>query len=176
VYGFGVFVAPVLHRAHHNTHGADHEHTALGTIYYADAPGDADLAQASEADHHAALDQELVDLRIGEVAFAGTLSVDCAYAEYTLAVCDSAATPNHPRTFGDDLLAREHHHHAPAHEDPLHGAGSPEHLSGFALSTPVFLLPPPVRALSSIDAPGCVARAGEHAYVAPPIRGPPRAA
>jgi hypothetical protein len=175
VYGFGVFVAPVLHRLHHLEHGADHEHTALGTIYFAADAREVVVDETSEAAHHAALDQELIDLKLGEVAFAGTLSVDCAYAEYTLAACDSAATANHPRTFGDDLLAREHHHRAPQ-EDPLHGLGSLEHLAGFILSSPTFVLPPPCQTLTLLATPTLVSRQGEHVAVAPPIRGPPSAA
>ncbi|MEO6951771.1 MAG: hypothetical protein ABI321_08150 [Polyangia bacterium] len=134
-YLLAIVVVPELHRLHHARYGADHEHTASGTIYTHEETS-ADLGS-----HHAEFDATLADLGLAEVATAGTLTVDCAYTELTLATCDAAATTTHARTFGDDLLARTHHHHAPA--DPHHGAGSLEHLSALLIaSAPLYLVPP----------------------------------
>ena len=131
-YVLAVAVVPELHRLHHAEHGADHEHTAYGTVYTHQA---GDLGA-----HHAAFDQTLVDLGLAEVATAGTLTVDCAYTELTLAACDATAGSSHARTFGDDLLARTHD---PAPADPHHGKGSIEHLSALLLtSAPVHFAVP----------------------------------
>ncbi len=136
-----VIAVPVLHRLHHDRYGADHQHTAFGTIYgglfeEAGAPLD-------EAAHHAAFDADLAALELSEVAHAGALSIDCEYSAFTLVACGESATPSHPHTFGDDLLARTHQHHAPAPFDPAHGAGSLEHLASSLLSTPTTIFPPP---------------------------------
>ena len=141
-YLLAVVVVPELHRLHHAAHGADHEHTASGTSY---AHGSADLGW-----HHAAFDATLVDLGLAEVATAGTLTVDCAYTELTLAACDATAGSSHARTFGDDLLARTHaHEHSPP--DPHHGKGSLEHLSALLLASAPPPFVPPVQPFVLLD-------------------------
>lgn len=136
-YAFAALVVPVLHARHHALHGAEHLHTATGTVYFAptDEPHDASF-------HHAAFDADLAALDLAEVAHAGTLSVDCSLAGYTLAACDGSLPADHPHGFGDELLA-SHHHHAPP-IDPWHGAGALEHLHALTLTQPPFLLPPPL--------------------------------
>ena len=51
-YLFATVVVPVLHRLHHLAHGADHVHTALGTVYFGhhDEPDDDD--DDDHDDHH----------------------------------------------------------------------------------------------------------------------------
>ena len=162
-YLLAVAVVPELHRLHHAAHGADHQHTASGTLY---AKGAADLGS-----HHAAFDQTLVDLGLADVATAGTLTVDCAYTDLTLATCDEAASSSHARTFGDDLLARAHDQAPP---DPHHGDGALEHLSSLLVATATVHFVPPQQPFSPLDVPA--------RYTAPALafastcdaRGPPR--
>ena len=124
-YLLAISVVPELHRQHHAAHGADHQHSASGTIY----------AHADLGTHHAAFDQTLVDLGLADVATAGILTVDCAFTDLTLATCDAGASSSHARTFGDDLLARAHD---PAPPDPHHGDGALEHLSSLLVATASF--------------------------------------
>jgi hypothetical protein len=157
-YLAAVLLFPVLHRLHHLAHGADHVHTAAGTLYLG-VDHDEDHEDHDLAHFHAQFDRDLVALGLGDVATAGTLTIDCAYTDVTLATCDAGATASHPRTFGDDLLARTHHHH---HEDADHGAGSLEHAQAhYACATPI-LLPAPSQRF--------VALVVEHAYDAPAQR------
>ena len=140
-YLLAIAVVPELHRLHHAAHGADHEHTAAGTIY-AHVSDEGALGA-----HHAEFDRTLVDLGIADVATAGTLTVDCAYTDLTLATCDAGATASHARTFGDDLLARTHEHAPP---DPHHGAGSLEHLSSLLVASHIVIFVPPAFAITRL--------------------------
>src|SRR5262249_52510262 len=83
-YAATVLLLPVLHRLHHQRHGNDHVHTAIGTIYF------------DEATHHAAFDADLTALDLDEVAHAGALEIDCELSRYTLASCDDSLPPSHP--------------------------------------------------------------------------------
>lgn len=141
MYLAAIVAFPVLHRLHHLAHGADHVHTAAGTIWLHDEDHDHD-DDHDVAHYHAELDATLAHLGLAEVAFAGTLTVDCTYSAYTLATCDETATPDHARTFGDDLLARTHHQHHD--EGAEHGAGSIEHAQAHYLCAAPIVLPPRV--------------------------------
>jgi len=141
VYAAGALVAPVLHRLHHQRYGADHVHSSTGTIYFAHEQATSEPA-LDEAVHHAAFDADLAALDLADVAHAGALDVDCEIAAYTLASCP-ASLGTHPHTFGDELLARIHHHRGPPPFDPEHGRGAPEHLGASLLASRTFTLPPP---------------------------------
>ncbi|HXU70908.1 MAG TPA: hypothetical protein VN947_16350 [Polyangia bacterium] len=140
-YFAGALVTPALHRLHHARYGEDHEH----------GPGGMHL-------HHAAFDADAVALDLGDVALAGTLTVDCSLAEYTLVSCGDGAAADvaadlvaigHAPNFGDELLARLAHSRRPHPPDPLHGHGAPEHVVPALLVSAPILLPLPPRA----DAP-----------------------
>jgi hypothetical protein len=165
-YLAAVLLFPVLHRLHHLAHGADHVHTAAGTIYlgahHDDDDDDDDDDHHDLAHYHAQHDLDLVALGLADVATAGVLTIDCAYAALTLATCDATAGANHPRTFGDDLLAHHHHDHDHEHEDANHGAGSLEHAqSHYACAAPI-LLPPPAERFVGLTV--------AHTYDAPSLR------
>ncbi len=164
-------VVPELHRHHHARFGDDHVHGEFGTIYF--GPNDANGTDENfdEAHHHAAFDADLAALGLDEVAFAGTQSIDCALATYTLAACpDGQGESGHPHTFGDALLAHAPHRHAP---DPTHGRGALEHGGASLLASAPFLLAPPfvpVEKLPFAPAPRAHAAAAEIAHAG---RGPP---
>jgi hypothetical protein len=130
LYGVATLAFPLLHQRHHARFGADHVHGPDGTVYL----------HQSAADHHAAFDADLASLELGDVAHAGVVLIDCTLAEFTLASCDDAR-PDHPQTFGDQLLANtQHKSEAP---DLEHGKHSLEHLGVSLVGTPTFLLTPP---------------------------------
>lgn len=51
-YLLATVVVPVLHRLHHLAHGADHVHTALGTIYFGHPEEPDDDDDDDDHDHH----------------------------------------------------------------------------------------------------------------------------
>jgi len=160
VYVTVVLLYPVLHRRHHQLHGADHVHTAGGTRW---------LHVHDPAAVHARFDDDLAAIDLADVAQLGALSVDCGLSAYTLAECDE----NHPFNFGDALLAHEPSPSPPRDEDPQHGAGSLEHLAVALLTPQVHFLPPPVRPESRV-APAVVVQAGPRPAIRiPTARGPP---
>jgi hypothetical protein len=173
-YSLGALALPVLHRAHHAARGADHTHGAAPTPHTHEGTESTNqlALDESEASAHAAFDADLAGLNLSEVATAGVAPVDCALASFTLAACDESLPADHPRGFGDLLLA---HRTAPAQEpfDPDHGRGSLEHGSAPLLASAIFLLPPPstvvvtVEPLPILTAPRARGRA-QH-----PPRGPP---
>lgn len=137
LYAYALWVVPALHAAHHARHGADHVHTDSGIV----AEPSEGLAAAVHQAQHALLG----DLRLEEVATAGTLSVDCSLASLTLVEC--AADADHAPGFADALLV--HDHHAPRAPDLDHGRGSLAHATP-ALVVPAGLaLPPPSQPLAS---------------------------
>jgi hypothetical protein len=167
-YVAAALVWPAVHRRHHALHGADHRHVGLGTIYLHDAAGgDSDVAHT-----HAQSDLDLGAIDLAEVAQAGTLVVDCNLQTFTLVDC-AQPRPDHPHNFGDEMLARAPHSHAPPTDDVDHGAGSLEHLRlSFVASQPI-LLPPPARAAVRLFAdrvapPPVVLVPSTHAARAPP--------
>lgn len=133
----GAVALPVLHRAHHAARGADHTHDAASHRHIHGAEG----AAEGEAAAHLRFDADLAALSLSDVASAGTASVDCSLATFTLAACDDSLPPDHARGFGDLLLA-----HVPADTPPVdddQGRGTLEHGSAPLLASPIFLLPPP---------------------------------
>lgn len=129
---------PALHDRHHASEGTDHEHFAAGTVYFGAsashthaAPADA-TGDRAVIDEHERFDDDLLLLDLATVAEAGTLSVDCALAEYTLAAC--ALDQGHAHRFGDGLASQpsrpRRSHTAP---DPEHHRFSVEHLAAPAL-------------------------------------------
>lgn len=131
-YFAGALVTPALHRLHHARYGEDHEH----------GPGGMHR-------HHAAFDADTVALDLGDVALAGTVSVDCSLAAFTLVSCEGADAIGHAPNFGDELLARLARTHRSHPPDPLHGHDAPEHVVPALLVAAAILLPLPPRA----DAP-----------------------
>jgi hypothetical protein len=162
VYLFAVLASPALHRLHHAVYGDDHVHTPLGMVA---------LPHEQE---HVAFDADLAALELAEVATAGTLAVDCALADYTLAECGASALGDHPHNFGDELLARTHRH-APRPFDPTHGAGSPEHLGASLLAARVIVVPPPSLPLIAILSAGTLRSFSSIARFTHAPRGPPLA-
>jgi hypothetical protein len=150
---------PWLHQRHHARHGADHVHGAGVTIY---SPHD-------EAAHHAAFDTDLAALGLAEVAHAGALEVDCALSPFTLAACESTAAPTHPRSFGDELLARS----SPRPLDPGHGRGALEHSGASLLGVAPFVLPPPAQSITRADPRAPVRDLISRPRPAAASRGPP---
>lgn len=155
-YLWAALAAPVLHRVHHLTHGADHVHTPAGTVPLHQHPVD---------ETHQAFDADLAALDLAEAATAGTLAIDCGLAQYTLADC---APGDHPRRFGDQLR-----HPVPAPVDPDHGAGSPEHLGASLLVASAFVLPPPARPLIFVLSAQSVRTLPSQARFTHAPRGPP---
>jgi hypothetical protein len=173
VYLTTAVVYPALHaEAHGRAGGADHVHVGLATVWLHDAVAVAPTV----AEHHADFDADLAALALDDVAAAGTANVDCALAAYTLALCDeSAPEPAHPHTFGDELLARLHHHgHDPhAAPDPSHGAGSLAHLAASLITPAPLLLPPRVDTLVRLPLIAPVVAAPAAPRLPPLARGPP---
>lgn len=125
---------PALHERHHASDGADHEHFAGGTVYFG---ADASHTHSVTGDRavlieHERFDDDLLLLDLATVAEAGTLSVDCALAEYTLATC--ALDQGHAHRFGDGLASppsRSRRSHTTP--DLEHHRFSVEHLAAPAL-------------------------------------------
>ncbi len=178
-YLAGAIALPVLHRAHHAAHGADHVHTVHGTHYSdsgAQSQGLSGLAReggaaSDEAAHHAAFDLDLAAVSLAEVAHAGTATVDCSLAAFTLADCDDSLPADHPRGFGDLLLA----HQAPAPEpfDAEHGRGTLEHGSAPLIAVPIFLLPPPASPALRLEPVLLASTLRTAPRITHPPRGPP---
>jgi hypothetical protein len=180
VYLATAVVYPALHaEAHGRAGGADHVHVGLATVWLHD-----EAAAPTVAERHAHFDADLAALGLDDVAAAGTANVDCALADYTLALCDPAAAsddgaapPQHPHTFGDELLARLHHreHAQQAAPDPQHGAGSLAHVAA-SFITPAPVLPAPrvdVIVRLPLAAPAAARRSAPrftHAPRGPPVR------
>lgn len=157
-YVAGALVTPALHRLHHARFGEDHTH----------GPGGVHL-------HHAAFDADAVALDLGDVAIAGTLVVDCALASYTLVSCDGADAIGHAPNFGDELLARAAHQHAPATPDPLHGRGADEHVTPALLVAAPIAIPTPPRAETPLVVAASIAAPPSASARTHPARGPPPA-
>ena len=164
-YLYALVAAPWLHADHHARYGADHVHDAAGTHRSADARAPTDDASAAHADFHA----DLAALGLDDAATAGTLTVDCSLAEYTLTECSALEALAHAARFGDALVA--HHHPQPI--DLEHGKGSLEHLAKALLCPQPVALPPPsaphVTALLLLGD----AQLDSIAARAPQARGPP---
>ena len=130
-YIAALVLGPALHERHHATHGADHQHFATGTAYEL-APHTHDdtilIADRTLVDEHERFDSDLALLDLAEVAEAGTLSVDCALAAYTLALC--ATDEGHAHRFGDQMAPSSPRRTAP---DPEHHRFAIEHLAVSAL-------------------------------------------
>ena len=143
-YVAGALVTPALHRLHHARYGQDHVHGPSGMHL-----------------HHAAFDADTGALDLGEVALAGTVSVDCSLAAYTLVTCDDAAAIGHAPNFGDEMLARIARSRRPPPPNPFHGHDAPEHVTpALLVSTPI-ILPRPADADEPLT------------LVAPPLAPPP---
>lgn len=152
-YGWICLLLPALHLSGHR---ADHVHGPDGSIQYRSS-----AAEEPAAERHAAFDLDLDSLGLLEVAHAGVTTVDCSLADYTMvASCAGVVTtdPAASHTFGDELLARSGHHHAPPPDESGHGANSAAHLALSLVGTAPFLVPPPFLPILATktppDAPG----------------------
>jgi len=139
-YVYALVVAPWLHAEHHARYGADHVHDEVGThALLGDLDSSPPDASAAHADFHA----DLAALGLDDAATAGTLTVDCGVADYTLADCSAPEAIAHAARFGDALAL--HHHPRPIDptQGPTHGQGSLEHLAKALLCPQPIVLPPP---------------------------------
>jgi hypothetical protein len=127
LYGAAALALPAAHLLHHKL---DHRHGPDGSLL---------VEERDAAVEHQAFDADLAALDLSDAAHLGIASVDCAFAQYTLAACDDPAAP--PHTFGDELIARTPHRHSAA--DAGHGAGSLAHFGLALVVAQPILLPPP---------------------------------
>lgn len=165
-YLAAVLLFPVLHQRHHAQYGEDHVHVGLGTVYLDRALG---VTQEAVDHQHDDFDVVFASLDLVEVAEAGALSVDCSLAAYTLVECPTHSA-EHARRFGDELVAREHHHPAP---DPHHGDGALEHLAALLLGAQPHICAPPYTLETRFTVEYTVAFAPAALRITHDSRGPP---
>jgi hypothetical protein len=164
---------PWLHQAHHEKYGADHIHLGTGILDDRHELGGPVEDETAHAAAHAQMDQALAALHLDEVAYAGTMVVDCAYADFTLVSGCENPNPAHAIGFGDALLS---HHHSPLHDhdfDPAHRRSSLGHLTLSVISAPPVLLPPPPAPRLLVRVSIRVVSLADRPLVAATCRGPP---
>jgi hypothetical protein len=157
-------VGPALHAHHHAVHGDDHVHDATGMHPL----GVEHEGAGSAAAAHAELHEVFAALGLSDVAYAGTLAVDCALADYTLVECTPA--DEHAPAFGDALVA---HDHGRRSTQPEHGRGALQHGYLLVVAAPPPVLPPVCRSISVLEEVLVAGQRTVPTVVAHDPRGPP---
>lgn len=147
LYSATALLLPFAHQRWHQAHGADHVHQG-GATYNRRDPAAWPASEPPE-DTHATFDADLRVLELTEAAHAGVASVDCELSRFTLASCAASPPGGAALGFGDELLARQSHHH-PTPADPAHGRGASEHLGSVLVSAGPYLLAPPAKPVAQV--------------------------